>query len=143
METHVLERRSIPRSTFRANVPCSIGDQCLELYVYDLSMDGCMIQTSSDGPMEGQTVVLNFSEECTATGVVLWRKNQNLGLKFETRLASEVVELLVKAAALSPSFPLPPGQFDRSVLKVAHRKIDPPRYGMSQGMCDTQTALGD
>jgi hypothetical protein len=132
----MLERRSFPRSAFMADVSARVCGKRLLLYVYDLSMDGCMIQTSSVEPAEGQRVALNFSKQCTAIGTVLWRKNRNLGLKFESRLASDTVELLVKAASVTAYSSVPHWKVDRSVLKVANRKVDPPRFAAS--LCELQ-----
>lgn len=111
-----------------ADVPAYIDGRSVSLFVYDLSMDGCMIQAKSLKVREGQVIVLGFDERCTAVGTVLWRRNLTAGVRFETRLEPEAVARLLEAAAESPyaqeAFP----RIDRSVLKVDNRKIDPPRF---------------
>jgi hypothetical protein len=122
------ERRQFPRSAFMADVFAQVLGRRLRLFVYDLSMDGCMVQTADLEVIEGQTIILEFDESCTTIGKVLWKRNITAGMKFESRLEPAVVNRLVKAAEnnsyaqeLSPIF-------DRSVLKVEHRKVDPPKF---------------
>lgn len=122
------DRRHFPRSAFMADVAARLDGQSLSLFVYDLSMDGCMIQTANVEVHEGQAVVLEFDADCKAIGTVLWRKNLSAGVQFEARLHRDAVARLVNAAADGPyakdAFP----RLDRSVLRVDNRKIDPPRY---------------
>lgn len=121
------ERRQFPRSAYMADVLAQVRGQRLRLFVYDLSMDGCMVQTSNLEVFEGQTIILQFDDRCTAVGRVLWKKNITAGMKFENRLDPAVVSRLVEAAANNSFMQewVPP--LDRSVLKVRHRKVDPPR----------------
>lgn len=124
----IVERRQFPRSAFMADVPARIDGQSLSLFVYDLSMDGCMIQTANVEVSEGQVVVLEFDARCTAAGTVLWRQNLTAGMKFETRLKPAAVARLVSAAADNSYAREAIPRLDRSVLKVDNRKVDPPRY---------------
>ena len=54
----VQERRHFPRSAFMADVPAYIDGRSASLFVYDLSMDGCMIQDKSLKLRAGQLIVL-------------------------------------------------------------------------------------
>jgi len=121
------ERRHFPRSDFMADVAARIEGRRLSLFVYDLSMDGCMIQTSNLEVKEGQIIRLELDEHCEAAGMVIWRKNLTAGLKFKARLKPRVVARLVEAAAQSPYARALSPQIDRDVLRGDHRKVDPPR----------------
>jgi hypothetical protein len=109
------------------DVAARVGGKTLILYVYDFSMDGCMIQTSNAEPHEGQTVVLRFDKRCTASGTVLWRKNLNMGIKFERRLEPDVVARLIRLAARTRGADDDEWSIDRSVLRRTANRIDPPR----------------
>jgi hypothetical protein len=111
-----------------ADVPAQADGEAVTLFVYDLSMDGCMIQIAGIELREGQIIVLEFDAHCTATGTVQWRKNLTAGLQFETRLKPAVVARLVEAAAGGPYAEMAIPKLDRAVLKVDKRKIDPPRF---------------
>ena len=111
-----------------ADVLAQVRGEQLRLFVYDMSMDGCMLQTANLEVFEGQTIILQFDDRCTAIGMVLWKRNITAGVKFERRLEPEVVDRLVRAAAdnayargLCPIL-------DRSALKLESRKVDPPRF---------------
>ena len=82
METVLLteERRQFLRSAYMADVAAQIQGQWLHLFVYDLSMDGCMLQTADTDVFEGQTIVLQFDDHCTTVGIVLWKKNITAGM---------------------------------------------------------------
>ena len=122
------ERRHFPRSAFMADVPAQADGEIVSLFVYDLSMDGCMIQTANVEVREGQVIVLAFDEHCIAAGTVLWRRNLTAGMQFETRLKPEAVERLLDAAAEGPFAQEANPEIDRRVLKAGNRKIDPPRF---------------
>jgi len=111
-----------------ADVPAHVEGSGVSLFVYDLSMDGCMIQTGNVEVSEGQIIVLEFEKGCTVIGTVLWRKNVTAGLQFETRLKPAAVMRLVEAAAQNPYAQEAVPKLDRSVLKVDKRRIDPPRF---------------
>ena len=121
------ERRQLPRSAFLADVQARVGGRRLSLFVYDLSMDGCMIQTSNLAIVEGQAIILELDAQCAAIGTVIWRKNLTAGMQFKSRLNPAVVKRLVEAARQSPYAQTPVPQVDRSVLRADHRKVDPPR----------------
>ena len=134
----LVERRHFPRSAFMADVPAQADGEIVSLFVYDLSMDGCMIQTANVEVSEGQLIVLEFEKGCTVIGSVLWRKNLTAGLQFETRLKPAAVTRLVEAAADNPYAQDVLSKLDRSVLKVDKRRIDAPgsdpgRYLNSRG----------
>jgi len=121
----LIERRHFARSAFMADVLAQVDGKAVTLFVYDLSMDGCMIQTTGHEVREGQVVVLEFDALCTAAGTILWRRNLTAGLQFETRLKPAAVARLVEAAAGGPYAELAIPKLDRAVLK---RKVDPPRF---------------
>ena len=124
----LIDRRHFPRSVFMADVLAQADGEAATLFVYDLSMDGCMIQTAGLEVREGQVIVLTFDPDCTAVGTVLWRKNLTAGIQFEARLKPAAVARLVDAAADSPYADEVLPKLDRKVLRVDHRKIDPPRF---------------
>ena len=111
-----------------ADVAAQIQGQWLHLFVYDLSMDGCMLQTADPEVFEGQTIILQFDDHCTTVGIVLWKKNITAGMQFESRLEPAVVNRLVRAAAKNAYAQAHTPIFDRSVLKIQNRKVDPPRF---------------
>jgi hypothetical protein len=124
----LMERRNFPRSAYMADVPAHADGRPVTLFVYDLSMDGCMIQSATLEVREGQAIVLEFDEQCTAAGTVQWCKNLSAGMRFSSPLKPDTIARLVATVANGPyvedAFP----KLDRRVLKAGERKIDPPRY---------------
>lgn len=120
------ESRYFLRSDFMADVPAELDGRRLDVFVYDLSVDGCMVETSDSEVHQGSSIRVHFDQQCMS-GTVLWRKNRNLGVQFKTRMKSTEVDRLVRKAASSPYKTLPWERLDRSSLKVPKRKAELPR----------------
>lgn len=79
-----------------AEIDAHLDGAPLSLFVYDLSMDGCMIETDDPRIVEDTVLDLAFDERTAVGATVIWRKNRNAGLKFLDRLRSPVVAALIE-----------------------------------------------
>lgn len=90
-----MERRAHLRSAFMEHVQGCLNGAVLRLFTYDLSMDGCMIETGDASVVEGSIIELTLVPGTPTIGKVIWRKNRNAGIKFDTKLDPQLVATLV------------------------------------------------
>ena len=62
--------------------------------LYNLSAGGCMIQTRSVAACEGATVAVNLRDMVTAQGHIVWRIDNQAGIKFSTPVHYRIVQML-------------------------------------------------
>jgi hypothetical protein len=101
-----VERRKTTRFTSRVAISCSSGQRRESAIAYDLSTDGCLLQTSAAFVHPGDVVRLNVPGEKTLSGRVVWTKNRNAGVQFDTPLSRSSVARLASDAesiCLQPS----------------------------------------
>jgi hypothetical protein len=102
-----MERRANLRSAFMAHIEGRLDGAPLRLFAYDLSMDGCMVETEDIRLAEGAVVELVLDPATTVSAKVIWRKNRNAGLKFEAKLEPGLVAALVSGNASTHSHDVP------------------------------------
>ena len=74
--------------------------------MYDLSVDGCMIEALEGSFAEGDVLSIEFEQEIGAEGEVVWQRENCMGIRFFKRLHPVIVQYLgfVEAGACFGSF---------------------------------------
>lgn len=83
------ERRTTRRTSLMREVDALIEGRRVPLLVYDLSLDGCKIDTSDEEFAGGDDINLQLHENVLASGKVVWRINRNAGVQFDQKLSNE------------------------------------------------------
>ena len=52
----------------------------------DLSLDGCRIEMGRSSAGIGGTVVVDFNEWVSVAGTIVWRRGNQVGIRFDSRL---------------------------------------------------------
>lgn len=118
-----MERRDHLCSVFQAEALAQVQDAWLDLFVYDLSHDGCTAATGDPRLVAGAAVTLHLATGAMLRGRVLWREKRHAGIGFSPRLSVATLAVLLRSApgASDPPAPTP---------EVRHggRKPDPPHF---------------
>ena len=91
----MLERRALPRAKVKVGVACCVRGRTEGAEIYDLSADGCMIQSSPGFGNAGDKILIRFSDGTGTEGTIIWRNNLNAGVQFSQRL--ETAERVLSA----------------------------------------------
>jgi hypothetical protein len=91
-----MERRRSVRMPIVSAARCSVGARAEDVTAYDISTDGCLIESSNGFVVVGDTVSIHFAGEAPFEGTVIWRKHRNAGVEFAEPLARTVVERIVQ-----------------------------------------------
>lgn len=102
-----MDRRAVERIKLEAQVQCTVGARGEPATAYDISTDGCMVETSNGFVEMGETLRIAFPGGWLAEGIVVWRRHRNAGVQFDGPLSPASVNGIVRAARLShPSGPV-------------------------------------
>ena len=93
------DRRAAERIQIVAAVECTAGGQREIATAYDISTDGCLLQTSLGLLEEGDRVCVRFGHGQSAEGSVMWTCYRNAGVQFATPLPSAAVAGIVRRSA--------------------------------------------
>lgn len=84
--------RSYSRFKTDLDIQCTFGAEKYTLGLYNLSCGGCMIEAPGIGAKEGDTVAIALNAKIVVPGIVVWRIDKNMGIKFDVPLHQRVVE---------------------------------------------------
>lgn len=90
-----MDERASNRVVVDLELDANVAGQSVRVLVYDLSMDGCMIDTGGEQlPDRNAAVDLSFPHDLLITGTLAWAHGGVGGIKFKERLHQAVVEHL-------------------------------------------------
>lgn len=95
-----MDERSASRVAVDKPAQVVIGDRDLGAIIYNLSTDGCMMDSISDD-VRGQSASIKLKDRIIASGTIVWQRGCHQGVRFTSPLASAVVEELGFTPALS------------------------------------------
>lgn len=84
--------RSYNRFKTDQKIECKIGRKRGTVNLYNLSSGGCMIETKSRLAKEGETIEVMLADNVSIPGKIVWRIDNNAGIKFDVPLHKTVVE---------------------------------------------------
>lgn len=89
-----MDERNYDRFVVDTEVTCFVGERHYEVFLYDLSAGGCMIE-ARDAPLEGgATIHLKLNDFIEASGQVAWQAKGNAGVRFDQLLHEAAVKYL-------------------------------------------------
>ena len=100
------DRRRSDRIPIRVEVACRVKGREGPATVYDVSVDGCMLETSPGFTSEGDTIVIKFRSELHVPGTVIWVKERNAGVQFADRMHPATMEHLGFASPVADLHPM-------------------------------------
>ena len=87
-----MDQRASERYVVDLELKGTLEARKLRACVYDLSMDGCMIEAEGTPlPERGQSLQLIFPQGIKVAGTLAWASNRNAGVQFSQRLNAAVV----------------------------------------------------
>ena len=89
-----MDGRAHRRVVVDREIECRIDDRKEQVFLYDLSISGCMIEISQGQLTIGDSVVVKLTHFVQAHGQVVWQIEQNAGVRFEAPLPDLLVERL-------------------------------------------------
>lgn len=90
-----MDERASRRVVIDLTVQASISGRPGQLIAYDLSIDGCMVDTGDEPlPAAGTKIELQLPLDNRVTGALVWTHGRFGGVKFDERLAYALVEKL-------------------------------------------------
>lgn len=84
--------RSFNRLETDQSVQCVVDDLSFEAQLYNLSCGGCMLELGDVEISEGAVIEVTLKTGTTLPGKIVWRVDQNTGIKFDHHLHQKVVE---------------------------------------------------
>jgi hypothetical protein len=119
-----VDQRASERFVVDLTAEGTLAGRSVRVCVYDLSMDGCMVEAQAPPlPEQGQAIELTFPDGFNVSGKLAWTMGKNAGVQFASRLN----ETEVARRALRPK-DLPVGMADQF-----GRKLQRSRYGQTPG----------
>ena len=89
-----MDGRAHRRFIVDREIDCLIGDRKEQVFLYDLSISGCMIEISQGQFHIGDSVMVKLTHFVEARGEVVWQFEQNAGVRFGEPLPDLLVERL-------------------------------------------------
>ena len=87
-----MERRSKYRALTNVVIRCRVPASPEGVTIQNMTTNGCMISTLNRPLERGATILLHLTDNCHATGRVVWTEGKSAGIEFETKVPSQVVE---------------------------------------------------
>ena len=94
-----MDGRAHKRVVVDREIECHIDDRMELVFLYDLSISGCMIEISQGQLHIGDCVQVKLTHFIKAHGEVVWQIEQNAGVRFREPLP----ELLVERMGFQPT----------------------------------------
>jgi hypothetical protein len=82
-----MERRKFKRIRATVSLEYSAAGSMQSALTYDLSTHGCLIQTQAGLLQAGDELELTFGEDLAVKSRVVWVRQRNAGIQFETPLS--------------------------------------------------------
>ncbi len=76
------ERRKVERQRLAAQVDYRSGWKSDHAVAYDLSTNGCMLESSAGFVEPGDTILIRFTSRISVEGKVIWQERRNAGIQF-------------------------------------------------------------
>jgi hypothetical protein len=89
-----MDNRRFQRTVVDREVECEIESERDFVFLYNLSVNGCMIETFNAAAQAGSLIKLNLAGLEDIKGVVIWRIGCNAGIEFDRVIPQSVVEYL-------------------------------------------------
>lgn len=89
-----MDERSAERLVTDREVTCFFRGIPTKAFMYDLSVDGCMVDGLGASIAEGDVLSLKFEEEIGAKGQVVWQRNGCAGIHFFESVHPVIVQYL-------------------------------------------------
>ncbi len=123
-----MDERASKRVAVDKEIECRVGGRSARVLLYNLSVGGCMIETSNGLVSEGDWASLKLSDTILAGGVVIWQIGRNAGIRFEQALHGAIVEFLgFKPSIQSFDHAWPRDRFGRPLPELKTRSRETPR----------------
>ncbi len=113
------QKRRHERHVVEVQVECFVEDECINLTIYDICVDGCCIDTGTSRVAPGEKLYLKFPNGVGAEGAVVWKSDQYAGIKFASELHPAVVlQMGFKPVAVSMDDFVPRDRFGRELPPI-------------------------
>ncbi|MCT2398316.1 PilZ domain-containing protein [Novosphingobium mangrovi (ex Huang et al. 2023)] len=89
-----MDERDYERLIVDKGIECFVGERRYEVFLYDLSSGGCMIEAPRALLRVGMAIHLRLDEPIEASGQVVWMVGGNAGVRFSQLLHEAVVRHL-------------------------------------------------
>lgn len=89
-----MDERTNNRYVVDKHVECFVGERKYTLFMYDLSVGGCMLEDANGLIAGGESPSLNLSNFVEVTGKVVWTGGGCIGVRFDHMLHEAVVKHL-------------------------------------------------
>ena len=76
------ERRKVERQHVVAQVDYRSGWKSDQAVAYDLSTNGCMLESSAGFVEPGDNILIRFTSRIAVEGKVIWQERRNAGIEF-------------------------------------------------------------
>jgi len=87
-----MEVRSLERVEAHMVVSCRVPAAPNSATILDISAEGCRIKIANGVLVTGSTVLLELMQGFHAIGTVVWKKNDEAGVKFEEGIHPSLVD---------------------------------------------------
>jgi hypothetical protein len=90
-----MDERASRRVVVDLQVGAKVNGRLLRLLAYDLSMDGCMVDTCGEPlPAAGNAITIQLADALEIAGTLVWTLGRFGGVQFAQRLKHNLVEEL-------------------------------------------------
>jgi hypothetical protein len=89
-----MDERNFERVQVDKVVACSTARGAQQVLLYNLSVDGCMIECEGAPLAKGEEVTLSLTDLGRARGRVVWQAGVNAGVQFSHRIHDAAVQHL-------------------------------------------------
>ncbi|AOR76968.1 hypothetical protein NRB_24630 [Novosphingobium sp. 11B] len=89
-----MEARNWSRHIVEKDVACLVEGAREQVFLYDLSMGGCMFEMACDRDMRERSATLDLQGQGIVQGQVVWQVGRCIGMRFEALIPQAVVRRL-------------------------------------------------
>lgn len=111
--------RRYERIVIEKEVECEIEGVRDYVFLYNLSVGGCMIEVDSPTAHIGSTVSIDLAGIAEVEGRIVWRKERNAGVEFNGTIPDSIVQYLGFEISLMPFTEMRPRDRYGNLLDLA------------------------
>ncbi|GLK46709.1 MULTISPECIES: PilZ domain-containing protein [Novosphingobium] len=89
-----MEARNWSRHIVEQDVTCLVDGAREQVFLYDLSVGGCMFEMACERDMRERSATLELQGQGTVQGQVVWQVGRCIGMRFDTLIPEAVVRRL-------------------------------------------------
>ncbi|WP_330704475.1 PilZ domain-containing protein [Novosphingobium resinovorum] len=89
-----MDARNWNRHIVEKDVACVVDGARAQVFLYDLSLGGCMFEIAEDRDLQGRAVAVELYEYETTAGQVVWQAGRCVGVRFDAPIHDAVVRHL-------------------------------------------------